>query len=58
MVAVQIERKRKFAKKENGAFIGRLVILDQGNILKDLWLYSESDRTKDRNGEGRGKIIT
>lgn len=57
-MAVQIERKRKFAKKENGAFIGRLVILDQGNILKDLWLYSESDRTKDRNGEGRGKIIT
>lgn len=36
MVAVEIESKRKFAKKENGGFTGRLIIMDEGKVLRDL----------------------
>lgn len=57
MVAVEIESKRKFAKKENGGFTGRLIIMDEGKVLRDLQLYSESGGTKDRNGEGRGRPL-
>lgn len=36
MVAVQIESKKKFAKQENVGLIGRLIIMDEGKVLKDL----------------------
>lgn len=51
-MAVQIESKGKFAKKENAGLIGRFIFV--WKILKDFQLYSESGGTEDRNGEGRG----